>query len=196
MKKVLCPIRRSDESESFVSLSLDRAGCRRHTRLPLLFVCVRDSADEYHTFRCRDPAHQGGNQAVQTARLSQVGLDCRTLVLLRRALFGARKLSQGWGHVDRSRTRVLLGDVRGEAVRRDLLAAEPAEGLAGRDVDALHCITSMGDCRLDVKRESAWRQKAGSTASTCSSLALFPMRRRSLFDERRAAVLNSRPLLR
>jgi hypothetical protein len=54
---------------------------------------------------------------------------------------------------------MLLGDVRGEAVRRDLLAAEPAEGLAGRDVDALHCITSMGDCRLDVKRESAWRQQ-------------------------------------
>ena len=46
---------------------------------------------------------------------------------------------------------MLPGDVRGEAIRRDLLAAEPAEGLAGRDVDALHCTTSMGDCRLDVK---------------------------------------------
>ena len=64
--------------------------------------------------------------------------------LLRRAPFGARALSQRWGHVDRSRTRMLPGDVRGEAIRRDLLAAEPAEGLAGREVDALHCITSMG----------------------------------------------------
>ncbi len=48
---------------------------------------------------------------------------------------------------------MLLGDVRGEAVRRDLLAAEPAEGLAGRDVNALHCIASMSACRLDVKHE-------------------------------------------
>jgi hypothetical protein len=33
---------------------------------------------------------------------------------------------------------MLLGDVRGEAIGRHPLPAKPAEGLAGRDVDALH----------------------------------------------------------
>ena len=33
---------------------------------------------------------------------------------------------------------MFLGDVRGEAIGRHTLPAEPAEGLAGRDVDALH----------------------------------------------------------
>ena len=33
---------------------------------------------------------------------------------------------------------MFLGDVRGEAIGRHPLPAEPAEGLAGRDVDALH----------------------------------------------------------
>jgi hypothetical protein len=33
---------------------------------------------------------------------------------------------------------MFLGDVNGKAVGRDALAAEPAEGLAGRKVDALH----------------------------------------------------------
>jgi hypothetical protein len=48
---------------------------------------------------------------------------------------------------------MLFRDVRGEAVGRDLLAAEPAEGLAGRDVDALHSSTALFACRLRVKRE-------------------------------------------
>jgi hypothetical protein len=33
---------------------------------------------------------------------------------------------------------MFLGDVRGKAIGRHLLPAEPAEGLAGRDVDTLH----------------------------------------------------------
>jgi hypothetical protein len=33
---------------------------------------------------------------------------------------------------------MLAGDVRREAIGRHLLPAKPAEGLAGRDVDALH----------------------------------------------------------
>jgi hypothetical protein len=33
---------------------------------------------------------------------------------------------------------MFLGDVRGEAIGCHSLPAEPAEGLAGRDVDALH----------------------------------------------------------
>jgi hypothetical protein len=118
------------------------------------------SADEYHTFHAETRLIRAGIRRDQTARASQAGvLECATGVLLRRALFGACALSHECGeHVDWSRTRMLLGDVRGEAVRRDVFAAEPAEGLAGRDVDALHCITSMGDCRLDVKRECPGRQ--------------------------------------
>ena len=33
---------------------------------------------------------------------------------------------------------MFLGDVRGEAIGRHSFPAEPAEGLAGRDVDSLH----------------------------------------------------------
>ena len=38
---------------------------------------------------------------------------------------------------------MFLGDVRGKAISRHPLPAEPAEGLAGRDVDALHSPNSM-----------------------------------------------------
>jgi len=89
---------------------------------------------------------RAGIRRDQTAHSSQASVSiAATHVLLRRALFGACALShECGGHVDRSRTRMIFGDVRGEAVRRDLLAAEPAEGLARRDVDALHYITSVG----------------------------------------------------
>jgi hypothetical protein len=140
-----------------------------------LCSCQSSAPMSITRFDAEIPAHQGGNQAGPDGAPSQAGVSiAATHVLLRRALFDAGGLSQRWGHVDRSRTRMLLGDVRREAVRRDLLAAEPAEGLAGRDLDALHCITSMGDCRLDVKRESPWRRLGaaatqGPTPETVSS---------------------------
>jgi hypothetical protein len=108
--------------------------------------CVSElGADEYHTFRCLRSGSSRRNQAGPPASPGQAGVSiAATRLLLRRALFGACALSHDGRHVDRSWTRMLLGDVRGEAVRRGLLAAEPAEGLAGRDVDALHDITSIG----------------------------------------------------
>ena len=39
---------------------------------------------------------------------------------------------------------MLAGDVRREAIGRHLLPAKPAEGLAGRDVDALHSNSMSG----------------------------------------------------
>ena len=60
-------------------------------------------------------------------------------LLLRRSLFDGCALShERRRHVDGARARMFLGDVRGEAIGRYLLPAEPAEGLTGRDVDALH----------------------------------------------------------
>jgi hypothetical protein len=47
---------------------------------------------------------------------------------------------------------MLLGDVRGEAIGRHPLPAKPTEGLAGRDVDALHT-NSMSGSLPHVKRE-------------------------------------------
>ena len=47
---------------------------------------------------------------------------------------------------------MFLGDVRGEAIGRHLLPAEPAEGLAGPDVDALH---SQQHDWLSVRTSSA-----------------------------------------
>jgi hypothetical protein len=62
-----------------------------------------------------------------------------TRLLLRRSLSGARALPhERRGHVAPRRTRMLFGNVRGKTIRRDLLPAEPAEGLTRRDVDALH----------------------------------------------------------
>jgi hypothetical protein len=122
--------------------------------LSTLFA-LKLSADEYHTIHAGTRLIRAGVRRDQTARASQAGvLECRNARPPSPALFGACALSHECrGHVDWSRTRMLLSDVRGEAIRRDVFAAEPTEGLAGRDVDALHCITSIGDCRLDVKRE-------------------------------------------
>jgi hypothetical protein len=44
---------------------------------------------------------------------------------------------QLWGHAPR-RTPMYFGDVRGETVGGNLLATEPAESLAWRNVHALH----------------------------------------------------------
>src|SRR3712207_2588196 len=93
---------------------------------------LEPGADEYHMFRCGYPTHQGRNQTGPDGAPQPVRcVDGRSVRATSTEAFGADALLQRWGHVDRSRTRMLLGDVRGEAVRRDLLAAGPAEGLAG-----------------------------------------------------------------
>lgn len=48
---------------------------------------------------------------------------------------------------------MLLGDVHGEAIRRDKFAAKPAKGLTGRDMVGLHSPTSMVGRRSRVKSE-------------------------------------------
>src|SRR5689334_12164432 len=52
---------------------------------------------------------------------------------------GGRLLAhEGGSFVDLPGTGMLLRDVDREAVRRDVFAAEATEGLAGRNLDALH----------------------------------------------------------
>jgi len=61
------------------------------------------------------------------------------LVLVRLFFPSGGALSHECGrHVEPSRTRMLFGDMRRKAVGWELFAAEPAEGLTGRDMDALH----------------------------------------------------------
>ena len=48
---------------------------------------------------------------------------------------------------------MLFGDMRRKAVGWDLVATEPAEGLTGRDVDALHSTPAYVGCLLYIKGE-------------------------------------------
>jgi hypothetical protein len=60
-------------------------------------------------------------------------------LLFRRPLFGSCAFThERRRHVGPARTRMLFGDVGGEAIGGHSLPAKPAEGLAGRDVHALH----------------------------------------------------------
>lgn len=87
-------------------------------------------ADEYHTFRCRDPAHQGGNQAgfLAPVRFRSVGdmsvgpgRGCSLAMWVERRFVGIC-----W---PQNLQRALPGEMRMRCI----------------------CITSMGDCRVDVK---------------------------------------------
>ena len=72
---------------------------------------------------------------------------------------------------------MFLGDVRGEAIGRHPLPAEPAEGLTGRDVDALH---SQQHEWLSVRTSSA-----SGSSSSCSRKGYFYWRRSRLETLRR-----------
>jgi hypothetical protein len=103
----------------------------------------------------RRPGSSGreSGETRQRAPARPVFGSAATRVLLRRRFLAPARFRTSVGDMSIGPGRGCSSDVRGEAVRRDVFAAEPTEGLAGRDVDALHCITSIGDCRLDVKRE-------------------------------------------
>ena len=77
---------------------------------------------------------------------------------------------------------MFLGDVRGEAIGRHALPAEPAEGLAGRDVNALH------------SQQHEWRSvrtsSASESSSSCSRNA-YSIRTRT--DGSRVAVTRNLP---
>src|SRR5262245_22930256 len=94
-----------------------------------------------------------------------------TRLLFRQSLSGASALPhERRGHVAPRRTRMLFGDVRGQTVGRDLLAAEPAEGLPGRDVHALHSAPACVGLWPYVKRE---RDMVGGTPWWRLPLALL-----------------------
>ena len=141
MEKVLRPIGRSDESKSLVGLPLDRTGYRRHTRFFSCSVRVTTQHPRVsHVLMPRSHSliRRGPDEPARPRSPAGVAIRA-TRVLPGRPLFGAGALPhERGGHVSRPGTRMLLRDVRGEPVRRDLPAAEPAESLAGRDVDALH----------------------------------------------------------
>ena len=60
---------------------------------------------------------------------------------------------------------MFLGDVRGEAIGRHSLPAEPAEGLTGRDVDALHS--------QQLEWLSVRTSRASGSSSSCSRQVAF-----------------------
>ena len=106
----------------------------------------------------------------QPGKLTHRSLDLRPpcRLLLRRSLFdGCAPPHERRRHVDPAGTRMFLGDVRGEAIGRHPLPAEPAEGLARRDVDALH---SDQHEWLSVRTSSA----NGSSRSGCQVVTFFP----------------------
>ena len=108
----------------------------------------RSDLNACHVVACRC---RRGDRDVPARGATRRLTVCR--LLLRRSLFDGCVLPhERRRHVNSAGTRMFLGDVRGEAIGRHSLPAEPAEGLAGRDVDALQ---SQQHEWLSVRRSSA-----------------------------------------